>query len=99
MNKLRLLTVLSVPQFLLEIINGSFLNFTCPKNDKVYLGASHRKLRNTYILKNGNIECDGFNCSITTKCLQMINRQFPLWTNFKTRQGDANKSPQLERAY
>jgi hypothetical protein len=27
------------------------------------------------------------------------NRQFPLQTNFKTRQGDANKSPQLERAY
>jgi hypothetical protein len=26
------------------------------------------------------------------------NRQFPL-INFKTRQGDANKSPQLERAY
>jgi hypothetical protein len=25
--------------------------------------------------------------------------QFPLQTNFKTRQGDANKSPQLERAY
>ena len=28
-----------------------------------------------------------------------MNRQFPLKTNFKTRQGDANKSPQLERAY
>ena len=27
------------------------------------------------------------------------NRQFPLYTNFKTRQGVANKSPQLERAY
>ena len=27
------------------------------------------------------------------------NRQFPLQTNFKTKQGDENKSPQLERAY
>jgi hypothetical protein len=27
------------------------------------------------------------------------NRQFQLWNNFKTRQGDANKSPQLERTY
>ena len=29
----------------------------------------------------------------------IFNRQLPLWTNFKTRQGDGNKSPQLERAY
>jgi hypothetical protein len=35
------------------------------------------------------------------KCLVVVevNRQFPLQTNFKTRQGDANRSPQLERAY
>jgi hypothetical protein len=30
---------------------------------------------------------------------ELNNRQFPFLTIFKTRQGDANKSPQLERAY
>ena len=36
---------------------------------------------------------------IQTSYWAISNRQFPLQTNFKTRQGDANKSPQLERTY
>ena len=35
-------------------------------------------------------------CSVIQNCGEN-NRQFPLQTNFKTRQGDANKS--IERAY